>query len=95
MDVIVIIIVQVLKKMEMVDKDQVVEYEEDVAMMTMIMTGLIQSSLILTPGSILSDQVSRRYPNSTNVTNATNQSDWLSVVWNSMPQQFLKGNVWK
>ena len=34
---IVIIIVQVLKKMEMVDKDQVVEYEEVVTMMTLMM----------------------------------------------------------
>ena len=59
------------------------------------MTGVIQSSLVLPPGSILSHQVSRRYPNSTNVTNSTTQSDWLSDVWNSMPEQFLKGNVWK
>ena len=47
MDVIVIIIVQVLKKMEMVDKDQVKEYEEDGTMM-MIVTMVMTLMLVVT-----------------------------------------------
>ena len=47
MDVIVIIIVQVLKKMEMVDKDQVKEYEEDGTMM-MIVTMVMEVMMVMT-----------------------------------------------
>ena len=46
-DVIVIIIVQVLKKMEMVDKDQVKEYEEDGTMM-MIVTMVMEVMMVMT-----------------------------------------------
>ena len=40
-------IIQVLKKMEMVDKDQVVEYEEDVAMMTMMMMVMMTMKVMI------------------------------------------------